>query len=311
MRKKTTEEFSEDITLKFKGEFVVEGRYFKNTIPIKIRHSECGKSFEITPKSLLRHGKCKFCAQNTQKTHEEFLTEFSKLCISDIEVLSEYIDARTKITFRHSSCGKTFKRRPTSFLKRTQECPFCTRARISKESATSHADYLLAISGIHNDKISIISEYVGYNHPIDISCNSCGSEYTTQARIPLQGNGCPVCRESKGEKKIKAFLQLNDIPFERNATFTDCSYVSKLRYDFKVAGSNLILIEYDGKQHFEPVNFFGGQDVFRKIQERDRIKDKYCADNGIPLIRIPYWDFDNIDEILTQRLLPLLEKRAT
>ena len=66
-------------------------------------------------------------------------------------------------------------------------------------------------------------------------------------------------------------------------------------------------VEYDGIGHFEPINFNGIDDKranegFKKQKLHDQIKDKYCLDNNIKLIRIPYWEFDNIENILKQEL---------
>ena len=66
-------------------------------------------------------------------------------------------------------------------------------------------------------------------------------------------------------------------------------------------------VEYDGIGHFEPINFNGINDKranegFKKQKLHDQIKDKYCLDNNIKLIRIPYWEFDNIENILKQEL---------
>ena len=59
---------------------------------------------------------------------------------------------------------------------------------------------------------------------------------------------------------------------------------------------------YDGQQHFKPVNFNGSQDgglsSFIETQKRDEIKNRYCKDNNIKLIRIPYWDYENIEKTL-------------
>ena len=68
-------------------------------------------------------------------------------------------------------------------------------------------------------------------------------------------------------------------------------------------------IEYDGEQHFRPIRFKGmkieDSDVNFQIQkQRDLIKNKYCQDNNIILIRIPYWDFNNIETILNNIFLP-------
>ena len=59
-----------------------------------------------------------------------------------------------------------------------------------------------------------------------------------------------------------------------------------------------LCIEYDGRQHFEPVEFFGGKEQFKIQKINDKLKDTYCRNNNIDLLRIPYWEFDNIDEIL-------------
>ena len=64
----------------------------------------------------------------------------------------------------------------------------------------------------------------------------------------------------------------------------------------------LIIIELDGIQHFEPVEFFGGEEGFKSLQERDAIKTNYCKENNIDLIRIPYWEEKNIKSILTSEL---------
>ena len=67
-------------------------------------------------------------------------------------------------------------------------------------------------------------------------------------------------------------------------------------FDFYVPSINL-LIEFDGKQHYEPLSFFGGIEAFEKLKTNDKIKNDYCEDNYINLIRIKY-DEDNIESIL-------------
>ena len=114
-----------------------------------------------------------------------------------------------------------------------------------------------------------------------------------------KGHRCPICNEnpSKGEKKIESFLSENDVKFVKQKTFKDCKYINVLRFDFYLPEHNLI-IEFDGRQHYNPVDFFGGKEGFEEGQIRDNIKNQYCKDNDIKLIRIPYYDFTNIDTIL-------------
>ncbi len=75
-----------------------------------------------------------------------------------------------------------------------------------------------------------------------------------------------------------------------------------LKFDFAVFGlkNNLVvLIEYDGEFHFEKQY---SDDKFERVKIHDKFKNQYCKNNNIPLLRIPYWEFDNIEEILHNQL---------
>jgi len=63
--------------------------------------------------------------------------------------------------------------------------------------------------------------------------------------------------------------------------------------------SLIALIEYQGRQHYEAIDYFGGEPKFEMRKKCDKIKKDYCANHNIPLLIIPYWDFDNIHVILS------------
>jgi hypothetical protein len=63
-----------------------------------------------------------------------------------------------------------------------------------------------------------------------------------------------------------------------------------------------IIVEFDGIQHYEPIDFFGGKESFIKQVRNDEIKNEYCLKNNIKLLRIPYWEFRNIESILSKEL---------
>lgn len=117
-------------------------------------------------------------------------------------------------------------------------------------------------------------------------------------------NQChPIFKQSKGESVIRNWLIKNKIVFKRQYTFQDCKNISLLRFDFAIFNdiekTDLkCLIEYDGKQHFEEIEYFGGKDNLIYIQQNDKIKNDYCHNNNIKLIRIPYWEYKNISNIL-------------
>jgi len=116
---------------------------------------------------------------------------------------------------------------------------------------------------------------------------------------------CGCNRESRGEEKVRIFLQSLNINFKTQKTFNKCrnnKTNSLLYFDFYLPDYNCC-IEYDGEQHFEAKEFgFFTEDKVKEIQYRDNIKNQYCKDNNIKLIRIPYTEFDNIEEILTKEL---------
>lgn len=103
------------------------------------------------------------------------------------------------------------------------------------------------------------------------------------------------CLISCGEKKISNLLSDNNIDFRHQKTYERCKYPSsdhRARFDFFI--DNRYLLEYDGKQHYESVDYFGGEEKFKEQKERDAYKNQWCKENNIPLIRIPYWHLDDL-----------------
>ena len=105
---------------------------------------------------------------------------------------------------------------------------------------------------------------------------------------------------SKGEQKIEKLLILNNIYYKKEYTFDNLKYKKLLRFDFALLDPStcqvICLIEYDGEGHFKPIDKFGKIKGFLQGRERDRIKNEYCIIHNIPLYRIPYWDFNDINE---------------
>ena len=100
--------------------------------------------------------------------------------------------------------------------------------------------------------------------------------------------GCRI--QSFGESYIQSLLEQIGAEFIPQYSFTDCKFINVLHFDFAIFDKDNILglIEYDGKQHFEPIEFFGGQSRFEQSKKRDEIKNIYCDTHGIPLLRVPY-----------------------
>lgn len=130
----------------------------------------------------------------------------------------------------------------------------------------------------------------------------CGNEYVTSfqnflKRGVTQCFSCS-CKESKGEAIVRRFLQDHDIEFIPEKRFNDCRDKKPLPFDFFLPDMN-VCIEFDGKQHFEELDGFSD---FESVQRHDRIKNQYCEDHHIKLIRIPYYSGSKIAEILEKEL---------
>ena len=159
-----------------------------------------------------------------------------------------------------------------------------------------------------NDKIP--EEYCPCsNQKVWWKCSKCNHEWEAIINSRNNGNGCPECNESKGEKQIDYILTKYNIPHDSQYTFDDLRGVGGglLRYDVPVFWDEnktqlRLLIEYDGRQHYEWIEGWITKDGFETLQIHDKRKDEYCKKHKIKLIRIPYWHFNNIEEILNKEL---------
>lgn len=119
-----------------------------------------------------------------------------------------------------------------------------------------------------------------------------------------QGSGCPVCNESKGEKRVAEVLRAYHIPFARQKRFDACRNKKyRLPFDFYFqVGDRYFLVEYQGRQHYEPISIFGGEKGLSQRQRLDRIKADFAKEYGFILITIPYTEHNHIHSILRQAI---------
>ena len=116
------------------------------------------------------------------------------------------------------------------------------------------------------------------------------------------GKRCPYCKKSKGEDSINTTLKKLGVKYKTQYKFDDCRDVLLLPFDFYLYDYNLI-IEYDGEQHFDIKRAFNSnENKFWETVVHDAMKNAYCEDNNIDLLRIPFWEFDNIEKIIKQKL---------
>ncbi len=155
---------------------------------------------------------------------------------------------------------------------------------------------------IHGDRYdySLVSEYKNSREKVKVICKKHGEFEVTPKHHTNRKQGCSICSESIGEKIISKFLYDNNIKYDREYIFNDCKNIKELRFDFYIKDLN-ICIEYNGIQHYEPIEHFGGLDTFINQKLKDEIKSEYCKNNNIHLIIIKY--DEDILEKLTKYLI--------
>lgn len=134
----------------------------------------------------------------------------------------------------------------------------------------------------------------------------CGNECDVDVNSLISGHtqSCGCYHKSLGERYIESILGNSNTIYYQQYTFDDCINIYKLPFDFYLPNYNTV-IEYDGAQHFKPVDFFGGEEGFKRRQINDGIKNEYCKNNNINLIRIPYtMSKEEINEIILNILNP-------
>jgi very-short-patch-repair endonuclease len=149
------------------------------------------------------------------------------------------------------------------------------------------------------------SVYIASDKPITITCYTHGDFTVARAEKHLTGQECPTCCKSNGssfELYIATLLNKYNIKHEREKTFDDCRAPSsnrKLKYDFYLPDFN-ILIEFDGIQHHQPVEFFNTKYSFEKTQLHDFIKTNYAKESGLFLIRLTSSTINDMEKLVNR-----------
>lgn len=191
---------------------------------------------------------------------------------------------------------------------RNSGCPFCAGQRATKDNNLLICNPELAIEWNYKKNDKFPEDYCpNSGNKVWWECSKCNHEWEAIINSRAIGNGCPRCNQSKGEKKIDKILLEKNIMHIGQYKFDDCKYKIKLPFDTFLPNYNTC-IEYQGRQHYEPVDFAGkgeewALEQFKVNQIKDQIKRDYCKSNNIKLIEIPYWDFDKIEEILKKELV--------
>ena len=258
-------------------------KYIKNILPVEIICRIHGV-FIQTPQNHLKGKGCRFCANNVKLTTLEFIERAKKIHGNKYDYsLVNYKRNRKLITIICKQHGN-FQALPTNHL-RGVECEKCGIDKRAFNQRLPLSDFILRSNKIHNNYYNYDNViFINTKVKVIIKCPKHGC-FSQKPESHMKGVGCPKCNMSKGELEIIRYLENNMINYVYQKRFHDCKYKSYLYFDFYLPELN-ICVEFDGEQHSRSIPRFGGEKAFELLKIRDNIKNMYCAENNIQLIRI-------------------------
>jgi len=267
----------------------------------KIKCNICGYETFLRTNKFLSCAKC--ANANTKKSNTEEFINKSMLVHEDKYDYSlvEYINSVTKVKIICNRCNTIFEQRPHDHLN-GNNCPKC----VIQSRKSNKEEFILRADMKHLGKYDYsLVEYINSKTKVKILCNRCNTIFEQRPHVHLYNRGCPKCNESKGELRVAKYLSEKNIKYTRNKIFKTLKYKLYLKPDFYLDDLNL-LIEYDGEYHYKAIigsTLEEKQKRFENCQRRDKIKNEWAKANNIPLLRIPYWDFDRIEELVEAFIL--------
>ncbi|HCW2676195.1 hypothetical protein VXC74_13810 [Clostridioides difficile] len=289
---------------------------------------KCGNTFKRTwSKIRVRENyicdECKYKLQEDRYRYEvekdgeyEYIKSIRKNeCLSSGEI----VRSSPYIKIKHKYCDSIYEISAAQFIDVGIRCSNCCQKR---ENSFAHyieeelGEQLETYWDFKRNKVNpyyIHKNYIGNKdnkEKIWIKCteNNNHASYQTMSYSFIKGSRCPICSESKGEKRIRNYFNNKSIEYHMQQEFDGLFGLGdrNLSYDFYLPNYKL-LIEYQGEFHDGTIT--GSYKEYfnlEKQQEHDRRKREYAKNNGYKLLEIWYWDFDNIEEILDKEIGSLL-----
>lgn len=287
MRRLTEEEVNKRISEKHNGAISMIAEFTAARNKALFRCGKCSEEWRANVSDVYTKSGCPNCAGNIKKTSDVVKKEIFDLVGNEYDVLGDYINTHEPILFRHNECGLEFTMSPKAFITSGQRCPNERYARSAKSNGISFEKTAKELEENGKGQYEIIADFTFKSRKAKILHLPCNRVFNCEpGRLIRKEQGCPFCYSSKGEDAVREWLVENGYEFEEQYKIKSCKNIKALPFDFCVkTAKGLLLIEYDGEQHFKPK--FGLKN-FAEIQLTDSIKNQFCKDNNITLIRISY-----------------------
>jgi len=245
-------------------------------------------------KGVLKYTRFNKSNQDLVKTKVELQKRADKALGKGFKIIAQPMSYDENLLIS-AKCGHIFELNADHI--RTGEnkgCKICNNLATPQKTAMSDEEIAKVISQYGNKEYSFIKKQEGYKNSRDskvyVEHSSCGNKFWITVSNFKLGKGCPHCANSSNSKAMKFFkeeLCKNGVFFEEEAKMVKNPKTGAfLRFDFWFPGIDTV-VEIDGTQHFKAVACFGGEKAFKDTQYRDSVKNEFCKNNGIDLIRVP------------------------
>lgn len=314
-KKKTHEEFVNVVYELVGHEYTVVGEYINSETHVLIKHNDCGHTWGVSPSKFIGNEstRCPQCCINSRVTYPILLDRCKKVNAHLLTTEKEYGIVKDNLKFK-CECGAIYERTITNIEKGYACCKECSLIIKGANRAKKHDEFLEDLKDVFNvHEYTFIDKYHRIATPIRVRHDTCGCifDLTPSTALHKDYKGCPQCYASTAERKMNEFLTNNGLifkkDFDREVSFEGLNGdIYKLRFDFVIYMNGKIskIYELDGQMHF--IDVFGG---LEKQQKYDKLKNEFCEKNNYELVRIPYWDFDKIEDILQRGLKDIISER--
>ena len=271
--------------------------YINNSTKLKMLCPN-GHECEISYGNFKQGKRCRQCYFESKKWTidyiEEYLLKYGYKLIKEVKQVSK----GTRRFLIECPCGHQYEVNFSKF-KLGRRCPTCQDTTFSFEYVKNY---------IEERGYELLEDnYINCTTEMKLRHKQCGNILYTcfhsfKDGKEEEGKRCSHCKEKvyKGEKAIQDYLNENKIDFVTQKRFEGCKDIQMLPFDIYIPKYNLI-IEYDGEQHFDIKHSFDKESFWIGVYH-DAIKNSYCEDNNINLLRISFWEFENINEIIEKEI---------
>lgn len=279
---------------------------------VKVFCKECQEYFMVRASLHLRGVGCNL--HNGPKVYDaETFIKASKEKFGDKFDYSKvvYVNRNTPVILICPEHGE-IEMTPKNHLDSRTGCTYCGKGYIpvGENGSMGKEEFIRRAIAVHGEDTYDYSEveYINNGTPVKIFCKDCGEYFWQKPNWHLSDHGCPCHVTSIGEKRIKSFLDKNNINYIPQMKFEGLKDKDYLKFDFYLPDFNTC-IEFQGVQHKKPIEQFGGENGFRILQKHDQMKKDYCNNNSIKLVEIWYTQKSKRNlELLLAKLTGIEEK---